>query len=127
MVIGRGPRTTFGSLPAPVKHFSARRRGSPLPQHQIDHPAAANVRPRPAAVVEDVGVVAPGVLQRVGQDRHRGEVAGLVHLPARARRRWTVRQLGVEGDGAEGVAEDVAEDDCPFIVQQAEQVQDVRE
>jgi hypothetical protein len=32
-----------------------------------------------AAVVEDGGAVAPGVLEGVGQDRHGGELARLVH------------------------------------------------
>ena len=36
--------------------------GLPLPEYQIDHPAPADVRPRPAAVVQDVVAVAPGVL-----------------------------------------------------------------
>jgi hypothetical protein len=31
-------------------------------------------------VGEDVGGVTPGVLQRIGQNGHRGEVARLVHL-----------------------------------------------
>jgi Phage integrase family len=51
-----------------------------FPQHQVHHPAPADVRPRPAAVVEDVGVVAPGVLQRVRQDRHWGNTPTPVSL-----------------------------------------------
>ena len=52
-----------------------------LAEHQVHDPAAANpapadVRPRPAAVPQDVRVLAPGVLQRIRQDRHGGEVAG---------------------------------------------------
>src|SRR5262245_37065826 len=53
--------------------------GSRLSQHQVHDPAAADVRLlRIAAVVEDLLVVAPGVLQGVGQNRHRGEVARVV-------------------------------------------------
>ena len=37
-------------------------------QHPIHGPAAARVRPRPAAVVEDVGVVAAGVFEGIGED-----------------------------------------------------------
>src|SRR5262245_32416048 len=43
--------------------------GLRLAEEEIDGPAAADVRPRPAAVGEDVGVGAAGVLQRVRQDR----------------------------------------------------------
>ena len=38
-----------------------------------------------AAAGEDLLVVAPRVLQRVGQDRHRTEVAALVHLTRQGR------------------------------------------
>ena len=52
-----------------------------FPQHQIHNPAPAHMRRGGvAAVVEDVVVVAPGVLERVGQNGHRAEVAGVVHL-----------------------------------------------
>src|SRR5439155_3798683 len=51
-------------------------------EQQIDDPAAADVRGvRVATVIQDVRVLGPGVLDRVGEDRHRAEVAGLVHLP----------------------------------------------
>jgi len=40
-----------------------------LPQHQIDHPAASNMLARLAAVAEDVGVIAAGVFEGVGEDR----------------------------------------------------------
>lgn len=51
-----------------------------LAEHQVHHPTSADVWPRSAAVVEDIGVVAPGVLKGVRQDRHGAEVAGVVHL-----------------------------------------------
>jgi hypothetical protein len=50
-----------------------------LTEDQVYHPAPADMRPRLTAVVERVRVVAPGVLQGVGQDWHRGEVAGLLY------------------------------------------------
>ena len=49
-------------------------------EYQIHNPTPANVRPFPAAVREDVVVVAARVLKCIGQDRHRGEVTGVVHL-----------------------------------------------
>jgi hypothetical protein len=52
-----------------------------LAEYQIYHPAAANVLLlRIAAVVENVVMVAARILDRVGQNGHRGEVAGIVHL-----------------------------------------------
>src|SRR5262249_3532597 len=53
--------------------------GSFLPEHQVHHPAAADMRTETAAVGQNVRVAAAGVLEGVGQGRHRGEVAGLVH------------------------------------------------
>lgn len=59
-------------------------RPSLLAQHQIHDPAPADVGGVwVAAVVEDGRVVAPGVLQRVRQYRHRAEVAGLGRIPLR--------------------------------------------
>jgi hypothetical protein len=51
-----------------------------LPEHQIDDPAPADVRPLTAAVAEHVGVVAPGVLEGVGEDRQ--PVEGTVGVDA---------------------------------------------
>ena len=45
-----------------------------LAKYQVYHPAPASVHLGSAAVVEDVGIVAPRVEKRVGQDRHRTEV-----------------------------------------------------
>jgi hypothetical protein len=41
----------------------------PLPEQQVDHPAPADVRTTPTQVGQQVGVVAAGILERVGQDR----------------------------------------------------------
>src|SRR5207248_1564906 len=73
------------------------------------HPAAADVRPAPAAVVQDVRVLAARVLEGVGQDRHGAELPRLVHLPGEFDGRG--RAPGrVEYDGPERVAEDVADE-----------------
>src|SRR4051794_30422345 len=83
-----------------------------LSQQQIDDPAAADVFVRPAAVCQDVGVIAAGLLQRVGEDRHQveaplvvdraGQLFGGAAVPRPPRR--------IDPDGAERVAEDFAED-----------------
>src|SRR6266508_2687626 len=53
-----------------------------LAEYQVHHPAPADMRRvRVATMREYLVAVASGVLQRVGQDRHRREVARLVHLP----------------------------------------------
>jgi hypothetical protein len=78
-------------------------------EHVIDDPAAADVDAvGVAAVVENDGVFAPGVLEGVGEDWHRGELARLVHLPGQLHDGGGT-PVRVEGDGVEGVAEDVAE------------------
>jgi hypothetical protein len=46
-------------------------------------------------------------LKGVGEDRHRGEIARLIHAAGHGRHVGRA-PVGVEGDGAEGVAEDVA-------------------
>jgi hypothetical protein len=51
-----------------------------LAEYQIYNPAPTDVRTRASAVVEDLGVFAPGVLECVGQNRHGREVARIVHL-----------------------------------------------
>jgi hypothetical protein len=62
-----------------------------------------------AAVGEDVGVVAAGFLEGIRQDRHAGEVPLLVHLRGDPGGVFGA-PCRVEGDRAERVAEDVAED-----------------
>ena len=70
-----------------------RRRQRPGDQ-QVEDPAPADVKLRlVAAVGEDVGVLAAGVLQRVGQNGHRGEVFRLVGPSLRAWIRRTTREL----------------------------------
>ena len=58
--------------------------------------------PRARQCVEDVLVVAPGVLKGVGQDRHRGEVARLVHLPGEGNA-VSVRHAGAKVTGRKGL------------------------
>jgi hypothetical protein len=50
-------------------------------QHQIAHPAPANVRARFAAVVQHLFVFARGILECVRENGHRAKVARFVHLP----------------------------------------------
>src|SRR5206468_3038012 len=80
-----------------------------LAENEVRDPAPADVRPAAAAVVEDVRAVAATVLQRVGHNRHRTEVARLVHLP-RQDRGGVSPPRGVEGDGSEWVGNDVVEE-----------------
>src|SRR5437660_4357321 len=81
-----------------------------LSQHQINRPAASDVNLlRVAAVREDIVAVAAGVLQRVRQNRHRAELARLVH-GAREGNRGIRAPLRGEGYGAERVPEDVAQE-----------------
>jgi hypothetical protein len=49
-------------------------------EYQIDNPTTPDVFAGVTAVVEDVVVVAPGILKCVSEDRHRGELASVVHL-----------------------------------------------
>jgi hypothetical protein len=82
-----------------------------LAQDQIYDPAAADVRLRPAAVPQDGGVLAPGLFQGIGQDRHVLETPLLVQGPGQLHdgRR---PPGGVEGDGPEGVAENVSPEEA---------------
>ena len=61
-----GPPEPSPAVPARGSDSAAPLR---LAEQQVDDPAAAGVRPRPAAVAEYLGAVTPGVLERVGQDR----------------------------------------------------------
>ena len=78
-----------------------------LTQHQIHDPAAADVRPVAATMRNDLLLLAAGVHERIGQDRHPLEGLIVVDRPGEADNvgRSPTR---VEGHGAEGVAEDVA-------------------
>jgi hypothetical protein len=78
-------------------------------KYRIDHPAASNVRARPATVVVNGHFLTPGILEGVGEDGHRGEVAGVVHALSEQSGGGGAPG-GLEGNGAEGVAEDVAEE-----------------
>src|SRR5262249_48969624 len=53
-----------------------------LGKDQVHDPAAPNMQSVAAAVGEDIGIVAPGVLEGVGEDGHGREVPRLVHLPS---------------------------------------------
>src|SRR5262249_23251480 len=79
-----------------------------LAEDEIDDPAAADVRPRPAAVLQHIGVVAARILQRVGEDRQ--PVEGAVSVGALGERDdGGGKPGGIDRYRAEGGAEDVAD------------------
>src|SRR5262245_38259109 len=80
---------------------------SRFPQQEIDHPATPNVRTGSAAVVQDVGVVAPGLFEGVRENRHPVERPLGVDAVGERDDRFG-EPTGIEGDGAEGVAEDLS-------------------
>jgi hypothetical protein len=80
-------------------------------QDRINYPTPANVRPRAATVVQNVVVVAPGVLECVRENGHRAEVARLVHL-ARDCQNSVGLPFTVERGGAERVSKHFAEQCC---------------
>ncbi len=65
-----GDRSGRGAIPGPVRFH--RRIGNPsrLAQDGIDDAATADVLHLAPAGVRDVGVVTPGVLSCIGEDRH---------------------------------------------------------
>src|SRR5262249_11763869 len=76
------------------------------PQHQIHHPAAADVRSRSAAMAQDVRVAATRFRKSVGQFWH--PLEGTVIVDGLGLGFHFGGEPSV-GDGAEGVAEDVSE------------------
>src|SRR5690349_5601475 len=96
------------STPSCGPRQNSRRPCSLLPQQAIHHPAAARVLATRPAMRQNIGVVAAGLLQRVGEDGQAAEGTVLVDAPGGA-----VDGRGapgrVEGDGAEEVAEEAAE------------------
>jgi len=77
-----------------------------LPQHQIDHPAPADVRSRPAAMAQDVLVAATRFREGVGQFRHPLEGTVIVDGLGEGFH-FGGEPSGVEGGGTEAVAENV--------------------
>src|SRR5262249_46391526 len=71
-------------------------------------PATARMRPVAAAVMRDVVVIAAGIHQSVGEDRHALEGVLLVDGVGQIDDRGC-KPARIERDGAEGVAEDTAE------------------
>ena len=76
-------------------------------EHQIHNPAPADVRAFTSAMRNDLLVLASGVHQSIGQDRHPLKRPVVVDRLGQAD---SVRgtPAGVEGDGAEWVAVDAA-------------------
>jgi hypothetical protein len=79
------------------------------PQYQVDDPATANVLSRFPAMVQNRGLVAARVFECIREDWHVAEGAGVVHLARDSEDRRRA-PLGQEPDGAEGVANHVAEE-----------------
>src|SRR4051794_13148993 len=92
----------------PKTHWNPVASGSTPAGQQVEQPATANVWPWPSAVVQDAGVVAARVLQGVGQDGQVVEATVLVDGIGEGRDGGRPPG-GIEGDGAEGVADDVPE------------------
>ena len=64
------------------------------------------MRPRSPAVVEDIGILAPGILEGISEDRE--AVEGTLGVDTFGEGNdGRGEPGGVEGDGAEGVAEDI--------------------
>ncbi len=78
-----------------------------FPQHEIDDPAAADVRAITTAMIEDLRILAAGVLNRIGEDGHSVEGAVVVDS-LRDADGGGGPPRGIESDGTEGVAENVA-------------------
>ena len=74
------PRTASSDAAGPQRDCSNASRPRHFPWLELLGTAAADVRPRPAAVIQHVVAVAPRVSKRGDHYRHRGEVARLVHL-----------------------------------------------
>ncbi len=80
-----------------------------LPQHQIDGPTPADVLPRFPAVEQEIGVRAAGFFERIREDRQ--TVEGAFPIDGGSEGHGGRREPGGIGDdGAEGVAEDVADE-----------------
>src|SRR4051794_39286172 len=93
----------IGTILAPSRLTPIPGTRSGAPKYPIEHPAPADVDAvRAAAVRQHLLVVAPGVLERVREDRHRAELARLVHLSRQCSRRLGPPP-GVELDRAERV------------------------
>src|SRR5580700_5418724 len=75
-------------------------------QQQIDDPAAADVWPVAAAMVEDVRIAAPGFFERVGKNRHQIDAAVVINRLGEFRNGGVVpgEPIGMDCGGTEGIA-----------------------
>ena len=78
-------------------------------EDKIDDPAPANVWTGAATVFEDLPFLTAGVLECVREDRHRAELARIVHLP-RERNYGIGAPFGSERNRAKRVAENISEE-----------------
>src|SRR5215472_11000474 len=103
----------MGAFERGPKNFvnkGTRQRISSLPKYQINHPATPDVRPWLATVCKDVGVVATGFFQGVGQDRQAVEGPIFVDRVCNPQDGLIVPAYPtrIERDSTEGIAEDIA-------------------
>ena len=73
-------------------------------QNEIDNPTTPNVFASLSAVVQNVLVVATGILKCVGKNRHWGEVTAFIRL-AGERKNGGREPYGFNEHGTEGIAE----------------------
>src|SRR5262249_43800714 len=84
-----------------------------LTQHQVHRPAPSDMLAGLAAVVQDVGVIAGGVFEGVGEDGK--TVEGAVIVDGLGQCGDVRRSPGrIDGDGTEGVAEELTKQFCPY-------------
>jgi hypothetical protein len=76
-----------------------------LAQQEVHDPAAPDMRPRLSAVVEDLGVVAPGFFESFGQKRQALEGPFVVNRLGNGKDGGVVAR---QGDRAEGIADNLS-------------------
>src|ERR1051325_416176 len=77
-----------------------------LPQKQIKRPTPRHMRSRLSAMAQDFMIVAPGIVQGIGQFRHSVEGSVIVHRLGQLYHRGR-QHREIEGDRAKRVTKDV--------------------
>src|SRR5438045_6937737 len=85
-------------------------------QHGVEYPAATDVRTFPAAMIQDRVVVAAGILERIGEDRHTTELTRLVDL-VRQRENRDGSPRRVEVNGLERIPDDFPHQSAELAVE----------